>query len=192
VINGGCPPAGATGRLAEFIQAAGAYRCEVARMAKAEGSVETLTGRRIPLAADDSNFRGKAVNRVIQGSAADCFNRAVLRVDAALTAERLPAAVAFILYDELWVETDPSAELRVIEIVGHELEAAALDLGIAVPVRIETEAIEPSLPADDPYDREERAAALEYDGGLSRGEAERRAGAAPVAGREVDLSGVPF
>jgi hypothetical protein len=101
--------------------------------------------------------------------------------------------VAFLLFDELWVECDPAVEARVVELVCREMAAAALDLGVEVPVRIEPEAVEPSLPDADPYDREERAAALEYDGGLSRGEAERRAGASPVVSpTSVDLSTVPF
>src|SRR5207248_668656 len=65
IINGGRPEPGATGRLAEFIKAACIYRGELAAAALGEGFVRTLTGRRIPLAPDEENHGGKAVNREV-------------------------------------------------------------------------------------------------------------------------------
>jgi hypothetical protein len=134
-INGGRPPAETTGRLAEFVTAASAYRTGLASEAKAAGFVRTLAGRAIPLPADERNHGGKAVNRVVQGTAADVFNRAVVGVDQALGREGLSAAVAFLLFDELWVECDPDDLTAVAHLVESELMTAALGLGLSVPVR---------------------------------------------------------
>jgi hypothetical protein len=179
MINGGRPPEGATGRLAEFIRAAHAYRGELARLAAAEGLVRTLTGRAIPLPADEENHAGKAVNRMVQGSAADVFNAAALRVARAIESEGLPAAVAFLLFDELWVEADPAALACTAALVSREMEAAALAVGVAVPARLDEEAesaLETAL---------ERAAIMEHDGGLTREAAERAAGLRIPQGGDV-------
>jgi hypothetical protein len=83
-----------------------------------------------------SNFGGKAVNRVVQGTAADVFNRAAVAVDRAIRQQGLPAAVAFLLFDELWVEADdPGDEIN--SLVRATMEAAAMADGVRVPVRIE-------------------------------------------------------
>jgi hypothetical protein len=137
LINGGRPSEELTGRLAEFVAALDAYRARLAAVAKTTWRVHTMTGRPILLDADEMNHGGKAVNRVVQGSAADVFNRAVLRVDDALAAEGLPAAVAFLLYDELWVECDPAIVPQVVELLRREMEAAAQALGVMVPAKIE-------------------------------------------------------
>jgi DNA polymerase I-like protein with 3'-5' exonuclease and polymerase domains len=172
LINGGSPPAGAAGRLTEFIEAADAYRSELVLEAESAGAVVTLAGRDIPLDPGEPNFGGKVVNRVIQGTAADIFHRGVLRVDSAITTQGLPASVGFLLYDELWLECDPVVARIVAQVVVIELERAALSLGVMVPVRLKVE-----VPDDmDPYDTEERAATLEHDGGIERECAARAAG----------------
>src|SRR5262249_43208680 len=112
---------------------------------QAADSVLTLARRPIALDRDPDNREGKAINRIIQGTAADIFNRAVLRVDAAIEREGLDAAVAFLLFDELWVECDPSAVPRVVELLRRERGGAALPLEVEVPVRIEEEPA-PALP----------------------------------------------
>jgi DNA polymerase-1 len=175
LINGGAPPPGAAGRLAEFIAAVDAYRVRLAAVARTAGRVHTWTGRPILLDADEMNHGGKACNRVVQGSAADVFNRAVLSVDDALAAEGLPAAVSFLLFDEMWVETDPAAVPRVAELIRREMEAAGEALGVVLPVRLEMDAA-----LVDQEIAQERAAILECDGGLPRALAERLAGALPL------------
>jgi hypothetical protein len=168
LINSGGRLSGAVGdRLAEFARALATHRGDLARQAKATGRVETLTGRSILVDADVQNHAGRCVNGVVQGTAADIFNAAVLCVAYALEMEGLPAAVAFLLFDELWVECDPDVEPQVVELVRREMEAAPVVVGVTVPVRIEV--------AVDPYDVAERAAIMEFDGKLSRSEAERRA-----------------
>jgi hypothetical protein len=104
--------------------------------AKQRGYVETLAGRRIPLAADEPNYNGKAVNRVVQGTAADIFNRAAVAVNRAIGEQGLPAAVALLIFDELWVEADDPGE-EIIALVRATMEAAAEADGVRVPVRIE-------------------------------------------------------
>jgi hypothetical protein len=139
MINGGRPDSGASGKLAEFTATAEAYRAGLATAARAAGSVRTLAGRKILLAAHEANFAGKCVNRVVQGSAADIFNRACVAVHRAIEAEGIPAAVAFVLFDELWVESDPSAAIRVEDLLRAEMAAAALADDVMVPVRITPE-----------------------------------------------------
>jgi hypothetical protein len=134
LINGGRVDLAATGRLAEFLSATEAYRDSLAGDARAEGYVLTLAGRRIAIGVAEPNFRGKAVNRVVQGTAADIFNRAAVAVDAAIAENRLPAAVAFLLFDELWVEADPGDE-RIVPLVRAAMEAAALADEVLVPVK---------------------------------------------------------
>jgi DNA polymerase-1 len=145
VINGGRPDPGAAGRLAEFIAAAESYRAELARAAREAGFVATLAGRAIPLSPGEPNHGGKAVNRVVQGTAADVFNRAAAGVARALEAECLPAAVAFLLFDELWVECDPSAAARVEAVVRAEMGAAAATDGLTIPVRFDVGAAHAKL-----------------------------------------------
>jgi hypothetical protein len=144
LINGGRPPADVTGRLAEFIRAVEVYRRVLAQQARDTGFVVTLAGRRVLLAADELNHGGKCVNRVVQGTAAAIFNNAVSRVADAIETEGLPAAVAFLLFDELWTETDPAAVPQVEEVVRREMEGTASDLGVVVPVRIDSSAPQPA------------------------------------------------
>jgi hypothetical protein len=139
LINGGASPPGVTGRLAEFVTALDIYLARVAEAVKFATLILTLAHRPIPLDIAAENRRGKLINRVVQGTAADIFNRAVLCIDAAL--EGLPAAVAYLLFDEMWIETDPSIAPQVVELVRREMEGAALSLGITVPVRLEQEEV---------------------------------------------------
>jgi hypothetical protein len=142
VINGGWADPGTSGRLAEFIAAVDVYRAELAPLARSRGFVETLAGRRIPLAPDEPNYSGKAVNRVVQGTAADIFHRAAVGADRAIEAAGLPAAVAFLIFDELWVECGPEAAAEVARLVRSEMEAAAAAEGLAIPARLDESAPE--------------------------------------------------
>lgn len=137
VVNGGRSPSATGGPMAEFVAAAAVHRERLAADAAEFGYVLTLSGRRILLDPDEENHAGKAVNRLIQGSASDIFNRAAARVDSALRSERLSAAVAFLLFDELWCESAPEAVEAVTAIVRREMEGSALALGVEVPVRFD-------------------------------------------------------
>jgi hypothetical protein len=179
LINGGRPPSNATGRLAEFIRAADIYRADLAAQAKVDGFVRTLAGRAILLAPDEENHSGKAVNRVVQGTAADIFNMAAIRIDDAIRTEGLPASVAFLLYDEIWVEAEAYVLPQIIDLIRSEMEAAALAFGVTIPVKFGSDAPasqEDQAASPEPgEDFEERAAILEFDGGLTRIEAEEKA-----------------
>jgi hypothetical protein len=134
IINGGLPDAGATGRLAAFIAAATAYRADLAADALTRGHVATLAGRLVPLAPSEDNHPGKAVNRVVQGTAADVFNRAVEGIDRDLG----PVGdVAYLLYDEVGVECDPEHAATVANLIRSEMVTAGLELGIHLPARID-------------------------------------------------------
>jgi hypothetical protein len=135
VVNGGRHKGPATGRFAEFIRAADTYRRKLEAETRTKEYVRTLAGHTILLGTDEDNFGGRAVNRVVQGTASDIFNRACVAVVRAIEAEGLPAAVAFLLFDELWVECDPAVVIAVAELVRVEMEAAALADGVTVPVR---------------------------------------------------------
>jgi len=58
-------------------------------------------------------------------------------VDRAIDAAGLPAAVALLLFDELWVECEPGAAAAVAALVRAEMATAGLGLGVNVPVRID-------------------------------------------------------
>jgi hypothetical protein len=140
IINGGQPEPGATGRLAEFITAVEDYRSELVADARTRRHVTTLAGRTIPLAVDETNYAGKAVNRVVQGTAADIFNQAVATIDQAIGDT---GAVAFLLFDELWVDCDPADAIIIAALVRSEMMKAALKLGIHIPVRVHPDPVDP-------------------------------------------------
>jgi DNA polymerase-1 len=133
IINGGRCETNPGGRLVQFIRTTERYRSILGPEAKEKGYVETLAGRRIELATDEPNHGGKAVNRVVQGTAADIFNNAVVAIDRAIRERNLPATVALLVYDEVWVEVDPGCDI--LPLIRKEMEAAAQALGVFVPVR---------------------------------------------------------
>src|SRR5262249_39053928 len=113
----GPPIPGAAGRPAELLPATAPYRAAGRATAPSRRSVTTLAGRAIPVDAAEDNFAGKALHRVVQGTAGDIFNGAAVRVERALAAEGL-GAVAFLLHDELWCECDPADLGRVEAVMG--------------------------------------------------------------------------
>lgn len=104
----------------------------------AQGYVETIVGRRIPLAVGVGGRPAAerfAINAPIQGSAADIMKQAMLAVEALLQREQLPATIILQVHDELVLEV---AEEAVEEVRARLLrvmsEAAQLS------VRLEVEA----------------------------------------------------
>lgn len=100
------------------------------------GAVETIAGNRILLDQSESNLGGKAVNRLIQGSASDIFNHAVLTLYQRLITEALPARVYFLLYDEVWIEAAPEAEENLAELIRSTLEAINEHFALLIPLRV--------------------------------------------------------
>ena len=113
-------------------------RCVVE--ARQKGYVETLFKRRryVPeLKERNFNIRAfgerVAANAPIQGSAADLIKIAMIRVHAALAAERLASRMLLQVHDELVFELPPDEEPALRALVKREMEGAAtLDVPLLV------------------------------------------------------------
>jgi len=110
--------------------------------AREKGYAETILGRRRTLR--DINSRNAtvrqaaerdAINTPIQGSAADLIKCAMVRVDAALKAERLRTKMVLQIHDELVFDTPKDEVDRVCEIVRREM-SSAIDFGVPLDVSI--------------------------------------------------------
>ncbi len=107
VINGGSPACNfpPTPFALRLLDALSDFRSELAERVRREGYVETIAGNAIPLEAETDNFSGKAVNRLVQGSAADFFHFGLEQIDRRIQTERLAVQIYFLLYDEVWLAT---------------------------------------------------------------------------------------
>ena len=104
------------------------------------GYVETILGRRrympdlrsrnYPLRAAAER---EATNAPMQGSAADLMKLAMVRIDAALRAERSDAAMLLQIHDELIFEVDRAESSAVAALVKREMETAQT---LAVPLAV--------------------------------------------------------
>jgi DNA polymerase-1 len=109
--------------------------------AQAAGRVETILGRRRPIAGIKSTTgrnrnlaERTAVNTVIQGSAADLIKRAMILVDRRLRDEGFRARMILQIHDELVFEA-PEAELpRLADLVRAEMTTA---LELSVPLKVD-------------------------------------------------------
>jgi len=77
------------------------------------------------------------VNSVIQGTAADLIKKAMVAVDAALRAERIPARMILQVHDELVFEVEEAAVPRLGKRV-RELMEGALPLRVPLVVDVGT------------------------------------------------------
>jgi DNA polymerase-1 len=118
------------------------YLHGVVEEARRTGFTETLLGRRryLPDLTSDNRQRREmaermALNAPIQGSAADIIKVAMLRVDAALTAEGLGCRMLLQVHDELVFEVAPGELAAVEELVRREM-AAAYDLAVPLEVSV--------------------------------------------------------
>jgi DNA polymerase-1 len=109
--------------------------------ARKSGMVKTLFGRRRYLpdinsknASARNAAERTAVNTPIQGTAADLVKRAMLKVDAALAAEKLQARMLLQVHDELVVEAPRDEASRVGPLLKLQMETAA---ELAVPLVVE-------------------------------------------------------
>ncbi|MBE0593490.1 MAG: DNA polymerase I [Gemmatimonadales bacterium] len=121
-----------------------AYLDECIVKARKLGYAETLFGRRryIP-ELKDRNFNMRAfgervaMNSPLQGSAADLIKRAMIRLAAALDADRSHGAILLQVHDELVVEAATPDVEPVVEIVRREMEQAAeLSIPLVVDVGV--------------------------------------------------------
>ncbi|MHB1502058.1 MAG: DNA polymerase I, partial [Candidatus Dormibacteria bacterium] len=108
------------------------YMEDMRRLARSQGYVETLFGRRLYVPDIKASHTGRrqyaertAINAPLQGTAADLIKRAMLAVDAYLTEEGLAARMIMQVHDELVFEV-PEAEIPVVkEAVVARMEQAA-------------------------------------------------------------------
>lgn len=120
------------------------YMEEVAALAKEQGFVETIFGRRryLPeLKSGSFTMRsfGERVarNMPIQGAAADIIKIAMIRVNQALERENLKAKLILQVHDELIVECPPEEQEQVKALLTREMEGAA---ALSVPMVAEATA----------------------------------------------------
>ncbi|WP_433888775.1 DNA polymerase I [Streptomyces sp. CA-111067] len=107
------------------------YLHRVVEEARGTGYTSTLLGRRryLPDLNSDNRQRREmaermALNAPIQGSAADIVKIAMLRVDAALAAERLTSRLLLQVHDEIVLEVAPGEREKAEEIVRREMAGA--------------------------------------------------------------------
>ena len=116
------------------------YMEETRAQAKAQGYVETVSGRRLYL--PDINARNKqfaqaaeraAINAPMQGTAADIIKRAMLAVDVWCTPAR-GARLIMQVHDELVLEVEHSRVAEVTDAVRQHMAAAA---SLRVPLKVD-------------------------------------------------------
>jgi DNA polymerase-1 len=121
-----------------------AFIDKAVREAEERGYSTTILGRRRPIAAINSRNKTEkqaaervAVNTPIQGSAADIVKLAMLRVDAALRAERPKARLLLQVHDELIAEAPEKDAKAVAALMKREMESA-IELSLPLRVSVET------------------------------------------------------
>jgi DNA polymerase I len=122
-------------------------------MAKKEGFVQTIMGRRRYLNDINSNnavVRGmaerNAINAPIQGSAADIIKMAMIRIDQAFSKKRLKSKMILQVHDELNFDVY-KPELELVEsIVKEQMETA---VNLAVPLTVGMKAADNWLDAHE-------------------------------------------
>jgi DNA polymerase-1 len=135
------------------------YTVEIRMLARDQGFVSTLLGRRryIPeLTARNSALRSAgermAINMPIQGTAADGMKIAMVRLDAALRDRGMGSRMLLQVHDELVFETD-EAELPQLASLAKEIMEAALPLDIPLEVDMKVgtnwEQMDRYLPSED-------------------------------------------
>ncbi|MFO1540483.1 MAG: DNA polymerase I [Chloroflexota bacterium] len=120
------------------------YMVHVRELARSQGYVETLLGRRraIPeLAAANAARRAAgermAINMPIQGTAADIMKIAMVRLHARLAADRSPARMLLSVHDEVVLEVPRAAVAETAAVVRSVMESA---LPLDVPLDVEVKA----------------------------------------------------
>jgi DNA polymerase-1 len=121
------------------------YMLHVRELAREQGYVETLLGRRrsIPeLSARNAQLRGAgermAINMPIQGTAADIMKIALIRLHERLASERSAARMLLSVHDEVLLEVPRSEVESLAPIVRQVMEGALrLDVPLDVDVKVE-------------------------------------------------------
>jgi DNA polymerase-1 len=112
--------------------------------AEERGYSTTMLGRRRPIRAINSRNKTEkqaaervAVNTPIQGSAADIVKLAMLKVDAALRAERPKSRLLLQVHDELIAEAPEKEADAIAALMKREMEGA-IELSLPLKVSVET------------------------------------------------------
>ena len=118
-----------------------AFMDKCIRMARENGYVETMYGRRrhLPdIISRNSVVRGNAernaINSPIQGSAADVIKIAMIDIQEAFEIEQLRSVMILQVHDELNFDVKPEELDRVKEIVRNKMENATI---LKVPLTID-------------------------------------------------------
>lgn len=123
----------------QLLDALRELRQELLQTVYAEGGVAAIAGNFLALSAEEPNLAGKAVNRLVQGSASDIFNHAVLQLQQRLD-EKYPAArVGFLLFDEVWVEAPAELSGAVAALARETLLAVNDHFQLLCPLKIREE-----------------------------------------------------
>ncbi|MBN2810525.1 MAG: DNA polymerase I [Spirochaetales bacterium] len=116
---------------------------ETKEKARSLGYVETIMGRRRYIRGIDSSNKIErsgaeriAVNTPIQGSAADIVKAAMIRVDRALTAQKLSTRLLLQVHDELIMEGPEHEEPLVKDLLRKEMESVVT---LEVPLKVSVE-----------------------------------------------------
>ena len=124
-------------RIKEFLD-------EAVEMAKKEGYVTTMFGRRRPVPEiSSSNFMQRsfgervAMNSPIQGTAADIIKIAMIRVNDRLKREELKSRLILQVHDELLIEAHKDEVEYVKQILEEEMKGAA-DLSVPLEIDVHT------------------------------------------------------
>jgi DNA polymerase-1 len=117
------------------------YMDETRALAREQGYVETVFGRRLYLpeiGSRNSQLRQyaerSAINAPMQGTAADIIKRAMIDVHGWLARERLPARLVMQVHDELVLEVQASAADAVEQGLRARMANAA---DLEVPLKVE-------------------------------------------------------
>ena len=115
---------------------------------RAHGFVETLFGRKChypEIKASNPSLRAfnerAAINARLQGTAADIIRRAMVRMEAALAAQKLSAQMLLQVHDELIFEV-PEAEVEAtLPVVQRVMQDAAFPaVVLSVPLHVDARA----------------------------------------------------
>jgi DNA polymerase-1 len=122
-------------RIHEFLRAC------VAK-AKADGYVETVSGRRRKITELDSSNAARraaaerlAINSVVQGSAADLIKRAMVNIDARIRREARPSRMLIQIHDELVFDIPKGSIDDERRMIVEEMTGA---ITLRVPLKVDT------------------------------------------------------
>jgi len=141
LINGGqvMPPFNPRPFLWKLLPALDNLRSDLRERYQGNEELFTLGGRPLLLKDKKHNPDGRLMNRLIQGSAADFFNSALIVLDKGLSAAHLDARIGFVLYDEVWLAVKPFARDTVLSVAGKILNEHYKKLNLLWPLRVRAE-----------------------------------------------------